>query len=355
MGDEVSPNQGLKPNSGDRRMLYVAIACDVAIALAKFVVAAMTGSAALLAEGVHSLVDTGNELMLLYGVKRGLRAVDVRHPFGHGKATYVWSLVVALSVFSMGGGISIYVGIISLARTPELANPIWSYLVLGVAAVFQGWSWRVSQKEVGSHRRDDESLWRAWQRNMDVLAYTVFVVNSAALIGIAIAALGVGLSHASQNPYFDPAASVVIGLVMIAAAALLARKSVSLLVGAGLDHGQLAQLREILAADPAVERVGQLRTMRLGPDRVLLTAKLRFRRQLDLDQVEQAIERLERAIKVSCPSILHLYLESGAFKQAARSAGQETAHETAPTISAATIQKSDAAFGDASVGPPAHR
>jgi cation diffusion facilitator family transporter len=305
----------------------------------------MTGSSAMLTEGVHSLVDTGNELLLLFGVRRGQRVVDDRHPFGYGKTTYVWSLIVALSVFSMGGGVSVYEGIISLSRTPVLANPTWNYIVLGVAAVLEAWSWRVSQKELDSHRHVGESLWRASQRDMDVLVYTVFVVNSASLIGIVIAALGVGLSHALHNPYLDPAASVMIGLLMIAAAALLARKSVSLLVGASLDHGQLAQLHEILAADPAVESVGHLLTMRLGPESVLLTAKLRFRRHLNLDQVEQAIERLERAIKVPYPSILHLYLESGALKQAVHSAGQATAHETVQTVPRETVDAPGSASG----------
>ena len=171
---------------------------------------------------------------------------------------------------------------------------------------------------------------------MDVLVYTVFVINSTALIGLAIAALGAGLSHALHNAYLDPAASVLIGLVMIAAAALLARNSVNLLVGASLDRDQLAQLRKILAVDPAVESVRHLLIIRLGPDSVLLTAKLRFRWQLNLDQVEQTIERLERAIKVSCPSILHLYLESGALKQAAHSAGPMPAHGMAQAMPAAT-------------------
>ena len=317
-------------------MIYVAIACDVAIAAAKFVVAAETGSSALLTEGVHSLVDTGNELLLLFGVRRGLRDGDVRHPFGYGKTTYIWSLIVALSVFSMGGGVAVYEGIIRLTGTPMLANPTWNYVVLGVAAMFQSWSWRVSFKELDRHRHAGESLWRASQRMSDVLVYTVFVVNSAALIGLVIAALGVGLSHALQNPYLDPAASVMIGLVMITAAALLARKSVNLLVGASLDQGQLDELHAILAADPAVERVGHLLTMQLGPDSVLLTAKLRFQRDLSLDQVEQAIERLERAIKIPCPSIMHLYLESGALKQATRSAKQTLVHETTQEVPTAT-------------------
>jgi cation diffusion facilitator family transporter len=277
----------------------------------------------MLTEGVHSLVDTGNELLLLYGVRRSQHVVDERHPFGYGKTTYVWSLIVALSVFSIGGGVSVYEGIISLAGDPVLADPSWNYIVLGLAALFQGYSWCVSGRELKRHQRPGESLWRSTQRNMDVLVFTVFVGDSAALIGIAIATLGVGLSQALHNPYLDPAASVLIGLVLIASAALLARKSVNLLVGASLDGKQLAQLRKILTADPAVERVGHLLTMRLGPESVLLTAAVRFQRRLSLDEVEQAIERLELAIKVPYPTIGHLYLESGALKQVAH-AGQLT-------------------------------
>jgi cation diffusion facilitator family transporter len=332
MDSESAPPPGVKPVAGSTRMLYVAIACDVVIAAAKFGVAAVTGSSALLTEGVHSLVDTGNELLLLYGVRRGQRVVDEQHPFGYGRTTYVWSLIVALSVFSVGGGVSLYEGIISMTRTPVLADPTWNYLVLGVAAAFQGWSWRVSLEQLERHRQAGESLWRASQRDMDVLVYTVFVVNSAALIGIALAALGVGLSHALHKPYLDPASSLMIGLVMIAAAALLARKSVSLLVGVSLDHGQVDQLRAIISADPAVESVEHLLTMRLGPDSVLLTAKLRFRRELDLDHVEQAIDRLERAIKLPFPSIRRLYLESGALKRAAHAAGQVAARASSTAI-----------------------
>ena len=312
----------MKSGAGTRRVLYVAIAGDVAVAVAKFVVAAMTGSSAMLTEGIHSLVDTGNELLLLFGVWRGQRAVDEWHAFGYGKATYVWSLVVALSVFSIGGGVSIYGGIVSLTHSPVLADPTWNYVVLAIAAAFQGWSWRVSQQELDRHRRPGESLWRASQRDMDVLLFTVFVEDSAALIGIALAALGIWLSHAFRTPWFDPAASVAIGLVLIASAALLAHKSVALLLGASLDRAQLTVLHRIISADQAVERVGHLLTMRMGPDSVLLTAAIRFHRQLNLDQVEQAIERIERSIKLPYPSIQHLYLEAGAIKQAVRSAPQ---------------------------------
>ncbi len=306
-------------------MLYVAIGADIVIAAAKFLVAAGTGSSAMLTEGVHSLVDTGNELLLLHGLRRGRRAVDELHPFGYGKTTYVWSLIVALLVFSVGGGVSIYEGIDRMSGSPVLTDPTWNYVVLAVAAMVQSWSWWVSHQEFDRHRRSGDSLWRASQRDMDVLGFTVFVINTGSMIGIGMAVLGVSLSHALGNPYLDPAASVLIGLVLIASAGLLARKSVSLLVGVSLDHDQLAQLRRIINDDPAVESVGHLLTMRLGPDSVLLTAAVRFQRRLSLDEVEQAIERLEQAIKAHDPAILHLYLESRAIKQAARSAAQATA------------------------------
>jgi cation diffusion facilitator family transporter len=313
---------GPGPISGSQRVLYVAIMGDVAIATSKFVAAVITGSSAMLAEGVHSLVDTGNELLLLHVAKSSRRAVDEWHPFGFGKATYVWALMVALLVFAIGGGVSIDEGIVSLLEPPVLGDPTWNYAVLAIAAMFEGFSWRVSRRELNRHRRPNESLWHVSQRSMDVLVFTVFVEDSAALIGIVIAASGIGLSHATGNRYFDPAASVAIGLVLIGAAGLLARKSGRLLIGQIIGQEQVAQVRRFISSDVAVERVGHLLTMRLGPDAVLLTAAVRFQRRLNLDEVEQAIERLEHAIKVRYPSIQHLDLESGALRAVFRSVRQ---------------------------------
>jgi cation diffusion facilitator family transporter len=303
--------------SASGNVILVAIASNLVIALSKFAAAAVTGSSAMLAEALHSLVDTGNEFLLLLGVQRSGRTADEWHPFGYGKAMYFWAFMVALLVFALGGGIAIYHGVTSLQNPPTLSDPVWNYIVLGVAAVFEGLSWQVSRQALNRQRRPGESLWQAMLRSTDATVFTVFVEDSAALTGIAIAALGIALSHAFDNPYFDPAASILIGLVLVAAAVVLARKCSGLLVGESVDREQISTLRGMLVADPAVERVGQLLTMQLGTGSVLLTAAIRFRRSLSLDQVEQAIGRLEAAIKLRYPSIHHLYLESGALKLSA--------------------------------------
>ena len=297
-----------------RSVVLVAIASNLAIAVSKFVAAGLTGSSAMLAEAVHSLVDTGNELLLLLGASRSERAADEWHPFGYGKAMYFWAFMVALLVFALGGGLSIYHGIVSLITPPALTSPMWNYIVLGVAAVFEGVSWRTTQTALNLQRRPGESLWKTMLRSTDATVFTVFVEDTAALIGIAIAAAGIALSHAFGNPYFDPAASLLIGVVLIGAAVVLARKCSGLLVGESLDLEQIIKLRQTIALDPAVESVGRLLTMQLGSDNVLLTAAIRFKRSMNLDEVEKAIARIETSIKQVSPFIRQLYLESGALQ-----------------------------------------
>jgi len=304
---------GASTRTSSQKVIYVAIASNAAIAASKFAAAILTGSSAMMAEGVHSLVDTGNELLLLLGVKRSSIAADEWHPFGYGKAMYFWAFMVALLVFALGGGISLYHGIANLKYPPALADPTWNYAVLVMAALCEGFSWRVSHRALQRQRRPGESLWQAVQRSTDATVFTVFVEDTAALTGIVIAALGIALSHITGNPRFDPAASVLIGLVLIGAAAVLARKCSRLLVGESIDRDQIVQLRQIIVTDASVESVGQLLTMQLGPDCVLLTAAVRFKRNLNLDQVELAIARLESTIRRQYPSILHLFLESGAL------------------------------------------
>jgi cation diffusion facilitator family transporter len=301
-------------HSGSKGVVYAAIAANLGIAISKFIVAAITGSSAMLAEGIHSAVDTGNEFLLLLGMKHSQRPPDEWHPFGYGKALYFWALVVALSVFSLGGGVSVYHGITSLQHPPPLEDPTWNYVVLGVAALFEAYSWNVSRRELVSDGKARGGLWSTMRRSKDATVITVFVEDSAALIGIAVAFFGIWLGHLLNNPHIDPAASIVIGLVLILAACSLAREVGGLLVGESLDREQIVHLRRIISSEPDVESVGDLLTMQMGPDNVLLTVAVRFRRQLRISDVERAIDRLEKAITSEYPSIRKIFFEANKFK-----------------------------------------
>jgi cation diffusion facilitator family transporter len=307
-----------KEEGGSRKVIYAAIVANLGIAAAKFVVAAITGSAAMMAEGIHSAVDTGNEFLLLIGERNSARAPDQRHPFGYGKELYFWALIVALSVFSLGGGFSIYHGIQALRHPEPLEDPMWNYAVLGVSALFEGYSWNVSRKELNKVRKPGASLWQAVHASKDASVFTVFIEDSAALIGLAIAALGIFLGHLFNNPYFDPAASVLIGLLLVGAAFTLARETGGLLVGEGIGPDATRRVRQILQDDPAILNVGELLSMQLGPDEALLTAAVQFNRGMRIDQVEAAIERLEGAVAAVYPQIRHIYFESGALRSAMR-------------------------------------
>jgi len=301
-----------------RKVIYAAVLANLGIAAAKFIVAAITGSAAMLAEGIHSAVDTGNEFLLLVGERNSAKPPDKRHPFGYGKALYFWALLVALSVFSLGGGLSIYHGISALRHPEPLEDPMWNYVVLGVSACFEGYSWNVSRQELNKRRKAGASLWQAVHVSKDASVFTVFIEDTAALLGLAIAAAGITLGHVFDNPYLDPAASVLIGLLLVGAAFALARETGALLVGEGIGTEATRRVCEILRDDPSIEDVGKLLSMQLGPDEVLLTAAVRFNRGMRIDEVEAAIERLEKAVAAVYPAIRHIYFESGALRSAMR-------------------------------------
>jgi cation diffusion facilitator family transporter len=270
----------------------------------------------MLAEGIHSAVDTGNELLLLIGEHKSNKPADAKHPFGYGKELYFWALIVAMSVFSLGGGLSIYHGYEALRRPEPLNDPMWNYIVLGVSALFEGYSWNVSRKTLNERRKPGASLWQTMRASKDASVFTVFIEDSAALIGLGIAALGIVLGQVFDNPYFDPAASILIGLLLVGAAFTLARETGALLVGESIGADATRKVREVFEKDPAILSVAGLQSMQLGPDEVLLTAAVQFRRGMRIDEVEAAIERLEKAVMALFPAIRHIYFESGALRSA---------------------------------------
>ena len=312
----MNENKQDAPRQGSQKVIYAAIAANLGIAVAKFIVAGITGSAAMVAEGIHSAVDTGNEFLLLLGERRSARAPDRKHPVGYGKSLYFWALIVALSVFSLGGGLSIYHGVDALQNPPPLEDPMWSYVVLGVAALFEGYSWNVSRKELNTARKPGATLWQAVRASKDASVFTIFIEDSAALLGLGIAAAGIALGHYFNNPYIDPAASIVIGLLLLGAAVMLARETGGLLVGEAIDHDELAALKALFLREPALDSVASLRTMQLGPEEVLLAASVQFRRGLSIDKVEAAIGRIETAVAAEHPVIRQIYFDASALRAA---------------------------------------
>ena len=232
--------------------VYGAIAANLAVAVSKFIVAAITGSSAMLSEGIHSVVDTGNQLLLLLGLRQSQRPPDHKHPFGYGQALYFWGLIVAVLLFGVGGGMSFYEGISHLQHPSEFENAIWSYVVLGLALVFEGISWTIAYREL-SHNQRGQSLWQLFRESKNPSTFTVLIEDSAAILGLLVAALGIFLSQLTNKPLYDGAASMVIGVILVVAAILLIRESGGLLIGESASSEVVRAVREIAAGDAAVQ------------------------------------------------------------------------------------------------------
>jgi len=272
----------------------------------------------MLSEAVHSTIDTGNELLLLLGMKRSVRPPDALHPFGHGKVLYFYSFLVAVYIFAIGGGFAIYQGISHLQHPQEFLHAGWSYVVLGVAAAFEFYSWRISYKGLLAQKDPNESAWDEIIGSKDPTIFTIFLEDSAALVGISLAFLGIFLGQVFHNRYFDPVASILIGVLLTLVAILLGRESGALLVGERTNRAKIRRIRKIIVDDSAVEDVGDLLTMQLGPDQVLLAVDIRFRPGFDVRELELIIDRLEAGIRKAEPSVKRIFIEADALKPARR-------------------------------------
>jgi cation diffusion facilitator family transporter len=296
------------------KVLYVALLGNVAVAVSKFVVAGITGSSAMMAEAIHSSVDTGNELLLFVGLHRSRKPPTPTHPFGHGREVYFWSFLVVIMLFAFGGGLSIFDGIRGITQPPPLEPPRWNYIVLALAAIFEGFSWIVGMRELLRRRRPGRSIWEALQFSKDPSVMSVVFEDSAALIGILIAAAGLWSSHHWHNPALDGAASVAIGALLACVAILFGREVKGLLVGEAADPEVLRAIREVTASDPDIESAGDPLTMQLGPNQVLLNIELRFGAGLDRDGIERVIDRIEAEIRRRAPEVTRIYIEAESLK-----------------------------------------
>jgi cation diffusion facilitator family transporter len=296
-----------------QKVIYAAIIANVAIAIGKYAAAIFTGSSAMWAEAFHSTADSGNELLLLVGIKRSTRPPDSLHPYGHGKALYFYSLLVAVYIFGIGGGLAVHHGVTHLKNPQIPDHPGWNYSVLLFAALFEAYSWIVSYRELRSRKDPNENAWDEIIGSKDPTVFTVFLEDCIGLIGTLLAFLGIFLGRMLNNPYLDPVASIVIGVLLAAVAVFLGRESGALLLGERTNRSKIKRAQEIIEADPAVEKTGDLLTMQLGPEQVLLNVEIQFRRNLRIEELEAAIDRIEARIREREPTIQRIFIEAESF------------------------------------------
>ena len=297
---------------GSKLVVYGAIGANLAIAAAKFTAAFFTGSAAMLSEGIHSLVDSGNGLLILLGLSRATKPATEEHPFGYGKELYFWTMIVAVLIFAVGGGISLYEGWIHIQKPAPLTDPTWNYWVLGLAVLFEGIACTLAFREFNK-TRGDAGFWKALRASRDPAVYAILLEDLAALVGLVIALGGVYFGHLLNNPYFDGGASLTIGVLLIGMAIFMLKETRGLLVGEGIDAATRASLQALAKADPAVQSIRPPLSMYLGPAEAFLALDVRFQQDLTAQQVEDAVGRLEKAIRAKHPEFKRIFVEAESF------------------------------------------
>ena len=289
--------------------IYGAIGANVAIAVTKFVVAGITGSSAMLSEGIHSAVDTFNGVLLLVGLRLSKRPATVEHPFGHGKELYFWSLIVAVLIFGLGGGVSFFEGIQHIRNPEPMRDPTWNYVVLAAAALFEGTSFFIALKEFRAQARG-QPFWQALDRSTDPTTYTVLAEDSAALAGLAVAALGIYFSHSLVMTELDGVASVVFVLLLAGVAVFLISQARGLLIGEGIRPETARAIRAIAMEQPGVEDVGHVLSMYIGADEVLVVVDVNFRDDTSTGDAADAVAAIERQVRARFPMIKRIFIEA---------------------------------------------
>jgi cation diffusion facilitator family transporter len=291
-----------------RTAVYAALIGNLLVAATKTIAASLTGSSAMLSEAVHSFVDSGNEILLLYGIRRAARPPARAHPVGHGRELYFWSFIVALLVFALGAGVSLYEGVIHIRRPEPITDPRISYLVLGLAFLFEGGSWLVSARQFNAARAGQGVL-EAFRRSKDPPSFLVLFEDSAALAGILIAAGGTYAATSLGVAVADGVASLLIGLLLAAVAALLARESKSLLIGERADRRLVDSILRIAGSVPAVAHANGALTFQVGVEQILVALSVEFRADLRAPAIEAAVLELEQQIGRAHPEVVTLFVK----------------------------------------------
>jgi len=293
---------------GGTKAVVAAMIANAIIAVAKFTAAAITGSSAMLSEGIHSVADTGNQALLLLGNRRSHRPPDRQHPFGYGQELYFWSLIVAMILFGLGGGFSIYEGIAHLSHPEVPGDPIWIYSVLGVAFVVEATALKVALGELGG-KGSGQSLWSRVRACSDPRVFVPVAEDFAALVGVVVAFLGVFFARALDLPVLDGAASIVIGIILALVAVFLGYETRALLVGETISDGLRRGIRSIVDEDDAVHEVVRMAGVHLGPEEILLNLGVHFQPANEAEAVAKAVERIEKKIRELDPRVTRVFIE----------------------------------------------
>ena len=314
--------------SGSHKVVYVALGGNLMIAIAKFVAAGISGSSAMLSEGVHSLVDTVNELLLLYGLRRAATPPDRSHPFGYGRELYFWSFIVALLVLAMGAGVSFYEGVMHIRQPEPVQRPLINYLVLAVSFVFEGTSWYVALREFRA-RKGHLGYFEAFRLSKDPSTFTVLLEDSAALLGLLVALAGLLGAQVLDQPILDGVASIGIASVLAMSAMLLARETKGLLIGEPAHPAVSDAILAIAAGDAGVRYANGVLTVQMGPSQVVATLSAEFEDALTTPQIEACINRIEKQAKVTHPEIISLFIKPQTAEtwQARRKAIEQDSNE----------------------------
>ena len=295
--------------SGSRLVIIAALIGNALISITKFIAAAITGSSAMMSEGIHSLVDTGNQVLLLYGMKRAAKPPDKDFPFGYGKEIYFWSFIVAILIFALGGGISIYEGVQHIQHPEPITNPLVNYIVLGLALVFEGVAWYFAFREF-SRVKGRWGYLEAIQRAKDPSIFVVLFEDSAAMLGLIVAFVGVWLSHSTGILIFDGIASVIIGFILVGTAIWLAYETKGLLIGESANQSVIRGIRSSLETKANIQHINEILTMHMGPDFVLANISVDFADNISAQQVETDIAAIDRGIKQAFPQIKRVFIEA---------------------------------------------
>ncbi len=295
--------------SGSKKVIIAALIGNALIAVTKFIAATITGSSAMLSEGIHSLVDTGNQVLLLYGLKRAAKPPDENFPYGYGKEIYFWCFVVSILIFALGGGISIYEGILHIRYPQPINNPTINYIVLGLAIIFEAVAWYFAFREF-NRVRGQWGFLEAIQRAKDPAIFVVLFEDSAAMLGLVVAFVGIWLTQTTGILVFDGIASVTIGLILFGTAIWLAYETKGLLIGESANQSVVRGVREIIAAKLNVNHVNEVLTMHMGPDFILANISVDFKNELTAEAMEREIAAIDIAIKQSYPQIKRVFVEA---------------------------------------------